>query len=72
MNVLVFGAVMQAVKYQEELISKIFAYAEALMLVLVTNARSLAGRLKGKRLPKLYRLMSWIERIVEITFCKLN
>ena len=52
---------MQAVKYQEELISKIFAYAEALMLILVTNARSLAGRMKGKKGTKLYRLMSWIE-----------
>ena len=61
MSVAVFGAVFYAVQKQEQIIARLFNLAEALFLILVVKGRSLAGKLKGKKGTKLYRLMSWIE-----------
>lgn len=61
MSVAVFGAVFYAVQKQEQIIAKLFDLAEALFLILIVKGRSLAGKLKGKKGTKLYRLMSWIE-----------
>jgi len=61
MSVAVFGAVFYAVQKQEQIISKIFDLAEALILILYNQGRSLAGKLKGKKGTKLYRFMSWVQ-----------
>jgi hypothetical protein len=61
MSVAVFGAVFYAVQKQEQIIAKLFDLAEALFLILIVKGRSLAGKLKGKKGTKLFRLMSWIE-----------
>jgi len=61
MSVAVFGAVFYAVQKQEQVIQWLFDKAEMIVLLLVTKGRSLAGKLKGKKGTKLFRLMSWIE-----------
>jgi len=61
MSVAVFGAVFFAIQKQEQIIAKLFNLAEALFLVLIVKGRGLAGKLKGKKGTKLFRLMSWIE-----------
>ncbi|MBN1839489.1 MAG: hypothetical protein JW802_05535 [Campylobacterales bacterium] len=61
MSVAVFGAVFYAVQKQEQIISKIFDVAEALILILYNKGRSLAGKLKGKKGTKLFRFMSWVQ-----------
>lgn len=61
MSVAVFGAVFYAVQKQEQIIAYLFDKVELIVAILITKGRSFAGKLKGKKGTKLYRLMSWVE-----------
>lgn len=56
-----FGALFMVIQKQEQIIAFLFDKVELLLIFFITKGRSLAGKLKGKKGTKLYRLMSWIE-----------
>ncbi len=61
MNVLVFGAVMYAVKYQEKAIEKIFDIAESLIYALILKAKGSFNRFRGSKGSKLFRKLSFLQ-----------
>jgi len=62
MNVLVFGAVMHLVRYQEAIIEKVFGYAEAIALALLLKGRKIMkNSLKGLKGSKLLSKLGFFQ-----------